>query len=393
MTATGEPAAAIPDSQREASFDRANRIETTVEDMTATNFTFDSSGRLVEKRRGVTVTTYAYDALDRLQQVADGTHTTTYTMDWEGSPIRVIHDGNETRYLRRGNRLWAALDGSNNPIQYYISGPGGILYALDASGSLRVFHTDPRGSVVAVTDGGGTVTAAFAYDPYGRVLASTGQSELRYLGAWGVLADPNGLHETGRRMYDPELRRFLTEDPLGLQASLNLYAYTSGDPINRTDPTGTVEWVLPSDLSFMSAEELAAFQAEAMAAAEQAGATLVDAGAKVLHYPKNLEFMSPEEFMEFDAEITQAAKEMGAKLVGKPKMPGLESAFTQGEQAVTSTISQESSRGLLHRIYQGATNRGRQLISNVSKTFNQWEVAASTDVGEVLEAGLVAPAA
>jgi len=113
--------------------------------------------------------------------------------------------------------------------------------SLDAGGALRVYHTDPQGSVVAVTDGGGAVAASFVYDPYGRVLASTGSSELRYLGGLGVLADANGLYETGARMYDPESRRFLTPDPLGLEASLNLYAYTEGDPVNMVDPTGADE--------------------------------------------------------------------------------------------------------------------------------------------------------
>jgi len=393
MAVTGAPAAAPGDSSRQDAFDRANRIETIITDMDATNFTFDPSGRLVEKRRGNMVTTYTYDALDRLAQVADGTHTTTYTMDWEGSAIRVVHDGTETRYLRRGNRLWAALDSGNTPLRYYVTAPGGILYALEASGSLRVFHTDPQGNVVAITDGSGTVTAAFTYDPYGKVLASTGQSELRYLGAWGVLADANGLHQMGRRMYDPELRRFLTKDPLGLRASLNLYAYTEGDPVNRIDPQGTVEWTLPSDLSFMSAEELAAFQAEAAAAAEQAGATLVNADAPVLSYPQNLDFMSPEEFMEFDAEITQAAREMGAKLVGKPKLPWMESAVVEGEEMLTGPVSQQLSGSILQRIYQGASNRGRQLLGSVKETLTKLESLASTDMDTIAVEGLTTSAA
>ena len=40
------------------------------------------------------------------------------------------------------------------------------------------------------------------------------------------------------RWYDPAERRFASEDPLGLAAGINDYAYGSGDPINATDPSG-----------------------------------------------------------------------------------------------------------------------------------------------------------
>ncbi len=40
------------------------------------------------------------------------------------------------------------------------------------------------------------------------------------------------------RYYDPELGRFLSEDPIGITGGLNLYAYAGNDPVNRWDPTG-----------------------------------------------------------------------------------------------------------------------------------------------------------
>ena len=40
------------------------------------------------------------------------------------------------------------------------------------------------------------------------------------------------------RWYDPEVGRFLSEDPIGLAGGINLYAFAGGDPIHGFDPTG-----------------------------------------------------------------------------------------------------------------------------------------------------------
>jgi len=40
------------------------------------------------------------------------------------------------------------------------------------------------------------------------------------------------------RYYSPSLKRFVSEDPMGLVAGLNEYAYVGGDPISMIDPSG-----------------------------------------------------------------------------------------------------------------------------------------------------------
>lgn len=57
--------------------------------------------------------------------------------------------------------------------------------------------------------------------------------------AWqGRRIDPTGLFCMGARYYDPISGSFISTDPLGHEATLDLYSYASGDPINFFDPTG-----------------------------------------------------------------------------------------------------------------------------------------------------------
>ena len=50
--------------------------------------------------------------------------------------------------------------------------------------------------------------------------------------------DWTGFYCMGARYYDPVSGRFLSADPLGHGASMSLYDYCAGDPVNRLDPTG-----------------------------------------------------------------------------------------------------------------------------------------------------------
>jgi RHS repeat-associated protein len=50
--------------------------------------------------------------------------------------------------------------------------------------------------------------------------------------------DETNLYYNRARYYDPVVGRFISEDPLGLDAGINQYAYEGNDPVNRQDPSG-----------------------------------------------------------------------------------------------------------------------------------------------------------
>jgi len=64
------------------------------------------------------------------------------------------------------------------------------------------------------------------------------------LGSWWVKPAANDDVASGAlvymraRYYDPGIGRFISEDPAGLDAGVNLSAYVAGNPISRSDPSG-----------------------------------------------------------------------------------------------------------------------------------------------------------
>lgn len=56
----------------------------------------------------------------------------------------------------------------------------------------------------------------------------------------GVFDQEISSHNNFRRDYKPHLGRYLQNDPIGLKGRVNLYIYSSEDPIMGFDPSGLV---------------------------------------------------------------------------------------------------------------------------------------------------------
>jgi RHS repeat-associated protein len=84
-----------------------------------------------------------------------------------------------------------------------------------ASGTSTPYFHDGVTSVTALADHTGAIQQTYEYSPFGRDRASTGSTPNR-LKYTGREQDPSGLYYYRARYYDPETRRFLSEDPLCL---------------------------------------------------------------------------------------------------------------------------------------------------------------------------------
>ncbi|MCA3163355.1 MAG: RHS repeat-associated core domain-containing protein [Burkholderiales bacterium] len=102
----------------------------------------------------------------------------------------------------------------------------------------RTYLTDALGSVIAQTQDNQSTLAGYSYSPYGQT-QSTGNTEGDSVQYTGRENDHNGLYYYRARYYDPVLKRFLSEDPIGLAGgSLSFYSYVEGNPVQFVDPEG-----------------------------------------------------------------------------------------------------------------------------------------------------------
>jgi RHS repeat-associated protein len=97
--------------------------------------------------------------------------------------------------------------------------------------------TDATGSVRAVMSASAKIEATTNYDAYGNTTTKGGLSSYTPFGFSGSYSDPTGLTYLINRYYEPSTGQFISVDPLVIQTA-QPYAYTGGDPVNLSDPSG-----------------------------------------------------------------------------------------------------------------------------------------------------------
>jgi RHS repeat-associated protein len=109
----------------------------------------------------------------------------------------------------------------------------------------RTFHHDQVNSVVALSDHNGAKTQSIVYGPFGENISSTGSSSnsMKYTGR--EQDAETGLYYYRARYYDPEVGRFISEDPIGFDGGINFYAYVGNSPLQMTDPSGELPILVP----------------------------------------------------------------------------------------------------------------------------------------------------
>jgi|GEM_PF-3364898 len=196
----------------------------------------DFEGQLASKGLDI----FVFNADHRLTRVS-GSSIMDYHYDGLGNRLKAGRDGVTTHYVYdlRGN-LIAETDATGSIQRYYIHGAG-LLAMVTPSGQSYTYHFDHNGNTVALTNQSQAVVNSYAYLPFGNITAQseTLSQPFKFVGEYGVMAEPNGLYYMRARYYDPEVGRFISEDPIGFEGgTVNLYEYVGNNPVNRKDPFG-----------------------------------------------------------------------------------------------------------------------------------------------------------
>jgi len=167
-------------------------------------------------------------------QITMGSTTTTFTYDGLGERVKKVSGTSTSRYP-----LGDDYEVTNGTITKYLNVDGlGVIAKRVGSQTTYWLHTDRLGSIQAVTDATGAVVQRRTYRPYGDKIADT-TSHVESRGYIDQRQDgETSLTYLHARYYDPALGIFLSPDPIGPEGGLNSYAYSYGDPINATDPSG-----------------------------------------------------------------------------------------------------------------------------------------------------------
>jgi len=206
-------------------------------------FTYDENGNLISKTDAAGTTTYTYDARNRLIAVNGPGVTATFTYDVLGRRNSKTVNGVASRYLNDGADIVQEVGGGAVGATY-LRGLNVDEPFVRQSSEPEFYHTDALGSVLALSNSSGVTATSYTYEPFGKN-SSSGASTNPFQFT-GRENDGTGLYYYRARYYNPQLGRFLNEDPLRFGGGdVNLFAYVNNNPINLTDPSGLLSAGIP----------------------------------------------------------------------------------------------------------------------------------------------------
>ncbi|TRX72846.1 RHS repeat-associated core domain-containing protein [Pseudomonas mangiferae] len=232
------------------------------QDPDARHFAWDGN-RLLMERQGQRQSLYVYEAADSFVPLALVRSEGTLPTPEEDIPLPAewlaLKDLHPEQWAATTGALQRKIEAKRQAKRERLGrsddveakgdhGPAEILY----------FHTDHLGTPRELTDDVGRIVWSATYKAWGNAdIEHPAQPVRRVVGntqleAWEATSDPvqqnlrfqgqyfdgeTGLHYNRFRYYDPDIGRFVSQDPIGLAGGINNYQYAP-NPVMWIDPLG-----------------------------------------------------------------------------------------------------------------------------------------------------------
>jgi len=212
-----------------------------------TQYEYDDQGRLVRKVEGTGTTNpktwrYEWDALDQLSSVTQPNgEVWSYGYDALGRRVRKTGPSDNVCFVWNGYVLVHEISVNKNNWTGWIFGQDSFApLAQIKNGSIYSVIEDHLGTPQEMVDLFGRITWRLRGKAYGEKdyeVAEGISCPFRFQGQYYDIE--SGLHYNMFRYYDPDVGRFISQDPIGLVAGNNLYQYAP-NPISWIDPWGWI---------------------------------------------------------------------------------------------------------------------------------------------------------
>jgi RHS repeat-associated protein len=171
---------------------------------------------------------YGYDGWGRRVRKTVGTVTARSL--WDGGSLLMDLDSAGGRVAE-----YTYYPGADNPqsvLRHYSGADTTFYYVKDLPGNIT--------GLVKRTGTGITIANQYDYTPFGEFTINSASAPNQLFYAAREFDTETQLYYNRARYYDATVGRFVSEDPAGLSAGMNLYIFAGNDPLNRRDPSGLV---------------------------------------------------------------------------------------------------------------------------------------------------------
>jgi RHS repeat-associated protein len=218
----------LPAALASATYDEANQIV----DWAGTGFVHDLNGNLTSDG----TRSYAWNARNELISLS-GPIAASFGYDARGRRRSKTIGGMTTQFVYDVVNTVQELAG-DSPVANFLTGLSiDETFTRTDAGGTNTMLSDVPGSTLALTNSSGTVQTSYSYEPFGRTNLS-GATTTNAAQFTGRENDSTGLYFYRARLYNPELQRFISEDPMGFAGGLNLFTYAANAPTVYADPLG-----------------------------------------------------------------------------------------------------------------------------------------------------------